>query len=149
MMSGSAFAMESAHPAHDPARRIHERDHFRVLYRRRASDVDLYRRPGSAVAAWAEAEYGPQAIRSKISSKSSGSLDFPVQESGGTIASSTSASGTLRSLSPNIADLVFIKPELLEAARSSLRKQGFIEAILTNAADEEAQAEDDETAALA
>jgi uncharacterized protein len=82
-------ADDASHPAHDPAQRIHERKHYKVLYTRRASDVELFDKPGQAIASWAASEYGSNAVRYRGSEKSGGALDFLVQEPMGTIASST------------------------------------------------------------
>lgn len=132
--------------AHDPARRILERDHFKEVYRRRASDVEIYSRPGQVIADWAKSQYGSDAVRYRRPHKSGGAVDFPVRESAGTVASSTSVSETLRSLPPNTAEFVFIRPDLLSEARAALAKDNELVALLSRAAEEEAQFEDEEAA---
>jgi HD superfamily phosphohydrolase len=140
-------AHDVSHPAHNPAQRIYERKHFKLLYSRRPSDVELFHKPGHAIASWAKEEYGSDAVRYRASEKSGGALDFLVQEPLGTIASSTTVSDTLRNLPPNTADLVFIRPDLLESASLAIKKEDFVRDLLAQAAEEEARVEDDEAAA--
>jgi uncharacterized protein len=137
-------ADDTAHPARELARRILHRDHFKVLYQRRASDAEIFSRPGQAIAEWAISKYDPDAVRYRSPRKSGGALDFPVLEAAGTVASSISISQTLRSLPQNIADLVFIQPELLLEARAALRKGDTLQQILEAAAEAETQLEDQE-----
>jgi uncharacterized protein len=138
-------AADSTHPAHDPARRILHRDHFRLLYQRRASDIDKYAQPGKAISDWARGQFGDEAIRHRTPKKAGGALDFPVLDAGGSIASSTSMSDTLRNLPPNTDDLVFVRRDLLASARQLL-EPGLIDSILSSAATAEASAEDFEAA---
>lgn len=130
------------HPAYDPARRVLERDHYKVLYTRSASDLAVWGEPGKAVHDWAAAEYGPDNVRHRKPQKSGGVIDFPVLESAGTVASSLAISETLRNLPPNAADLVFIRPDLREDASRKLKRGTLLREILEEASAREVQAED-------
>jgi uncharacterized protein len=129
-------------PAYEPARRIFERDHFKVLYTRTASDLAIWGEPGKAVSEWASHEYGVDAVRHRKPTKSGGSIEFPVLEAGGTVASSLAISEMMRNLPPNASDLVFIRPDLREDAIRKLNKKDTLREILEAAAAQEAQEED-------
>jgi len=130
------------HPAYDPARRILERDHYKVLYTRSAADQQIWSEPGKAVAEWASNEYGQEVIRHRKPKKTGGSIDFPVLEVGGTISSSLTISDTLSNLPPNASDLVFIRPDLRDDAVRKLRRRTLLRDVLEAAAAREGSEED-------
>ena len=135
-------ARNSSHPAHDPARRILERDHYKLLYARSPSHREIWSEPGRAVFGWAVDEYGPDAVRHQRPRKSGGSVDFPVVEMGGSISSSLAVSDVLSNLPPNASDLVFIRPDLRADADSKLKKDGKLREIFDAAAAREKLEED-------
>ena len=142
-------AANTSDPAHGAAVRLQRREHFKRLYERRVSDVDIFSEPGAAVRSWAEEKYGADAVRYRRPYKSGGSLEFPVRQGDGTVASSTSISETLRRLPANTSELVFIRPDLLAEARTELSKPGVMESLLQKAAEVEAEREDEEAATSA
>jgi HD superfamily phosphohydrolase len=124
-----AATLDTQHPAHDPAARILNRTHFKALYQRSAADLELTPEPGKAVFAWAQAQYGEDAVRHRSPNKSVGAFEFPVSMPDGSVASSTAVSETLRHLPSNSLDFVFIDPEKVDDARKRLRAER--ESILT------------------
>lgn len=115
-------ARDPGHPARDPAARILDRSHYKVLYARGANDVQLSPEPGQAVRDWAVAEYGADAVRYKRSLKSGGQLEFPVREASGEVVSSLSVSETLQRLPPASGEYVFVRPDVVEDARRRLAR---------------------------
>lgn len=116
-----AAADESA-KGHEAAKRIAKRDHFKLLYERNASDLELSLEPSSAILAWASSRWGHDNVRMKRSTKPGGSLLFPVRTHDGRVASSFSMSETLRHLPDASFDRVYIAPEMRDAAVKELHK---------------------------
>lgn len=115
-------AADSSDPAHEPAHRILQRQHFKVLYERSVSDLELSPDPGLAVKAWAVNEYGEDAVRHKASRKGGGKLDFPVREFANRRVSSLSVSETLARLPSASGEYVFLRPDLVADARRKLTR---------------------------
>jgi HD superfamily phosphohydrolase len=134
-------------PAHEPARRIWRRNHYKVLYVASVADQQILSDPGQAVLNWAIERYGSNSVRRRHPVKSGGTVDFPVRQVGGTIASSLSVSETIARLPTNEADIVFIDPEIRDRARRSLTPE-LLEKILREAAEQQTEAEDTESASL-
>ena len=109
-----AIARDPGHPAHEPARIIIERRHFKRLYT--AQD-------GGPPAIWLLAEaverFGADAIRHDEYRQRSGAPDFPVL-SGGRIGSSLAVSHTLRHIPALAGDDLFVAREQAAAARDWL-----------------------------
>jgi HD superfamily phosphohydrolase len=123
---------------HDPAERIINRRHFKLLYRRRAIDVDIFDRPGEAVAAWAVDRFGSDAVRYKMPHKAGGALDFPVRDLDGSVSSSALVSETLKILPPNTTELVYVHPDQIKAAKKLLSAEQ-LRSILQSAYDASAE----------
>lgn len=107
-------------PGHDPARRILDRDHFKVLYARSPSDSPdvVAVEPGKAVRDWAISQYGDDNVRHVAFRKDGGQFDFPVLESTtGKVVSSLNVSEALRNLPANGGEYVFVNPAMVEDAR--------------------------------
>jgi uncharacterized protein len=105
-----AAARDPGAPGHDPARRIIDRDHFRVVYQRLPIDGSF------AVKALYEAavkEYGAENIRYGGSPKRS-DADFPVLNRNGSIVPVVSLSVVLADLPVSRNEYVFANPEIRE-----------------------------------
>jgi len=139
---------DPGHPGYDPARRILERNHYKVLYTRSAADQEVWSEPGAAVAEWAAKEYGPENVRHRKPRKSGGSIEFPVLEVGGSVSSSVAISELLRNLPPNASDLVFVRPDLRDDAVWKLKRKDKLREILEEAAKREVQEEDADAAQM-
>ena len=111
-------ARDTKHPAHDSARRIALRDHFRLVYERNPDDVKINPQAGRAVSEFLSRELGAPFIRHEYQSPKGGALDFPVKMHDGRSASSTSASETLSKIPPPTVDFVYADRAVAEKARS-------------------------------
>jgi HD superfamily phosphohydrolase len=74
----SAAARNKSNRAHEPARRIVERDHFRRVYQRESADVDQFPEATRAIYEALKSEIGAHNVRYADARKSTGSVDFPV-----------------------------------------------------------------------
>jgi uncharacterized protein len=115
-------AFDSSKAGNDPARRIWKREHFKVLYERSQSDLELSLEPSAAIAEWATSKWGKEKVRAKRSSKRGGSLEFPVRTLDGRIASSLSLSQTLQNLPDSSYDRVYVAPEIRDEAEKELKR---------------------------
>jgi len=115
-------ARDSTAPGHDPAVRIVEHRHFKVLYERSQADVKQNRDSGSAIATAAAAEFGADNVRHARKTDVGGAVIFPVEERDGRIASSIEVSEVLQKLPAFTREYVFIEPGLRPAAQQWLNK---------------------------
>lgn len=137
-------SLDASAPGHDAAWRIWNRKHFKSLYIASPEDQRILRNPAAAIAAWASNEFGEHNIRFKHSSKPGGTVDFPVRLDNGSIASSLAVSESINRLPTNSADLVFINPDVLAAARTRLTNEKVAEILHAVAA---AQTDEEDTEA--
>ena len=101
----------------DPARRLLERNHFRVFYERRAEDVGVLREVPRAVFDAAVEEFGPEVVRHAASPKRGTPPDFPVLDRDGRSVPTLSLSEVMRLLPVARDEYVFIAPELRDEAK--------------------------------
>lgn len=111
-----AAAYDAQAPGYRHARRINDRQHFKVLYRLDPGDLELSGDPGAAAFAAAVAEFGPENVKRANPKKAGGDVGFPVSIDG-QVRQSTALSPTLRSLAPASVDMVFVDPTLHQKAR--------------------------------
>jgi len=95
---------------HDPARRIMQREHYKVLYQRKPDDLDATLEPGYAVFLAAQERFGADSVKHKREKGSSGAVDFPVLQRDGSVVGSLVLSAVLRTLPRLDTDYVFIEP---------------------------------------
>jgi HD superfamily phosphohydrolase len=114
-------AADAARPGHDPACRILEREHFKILYKRAPSDLDLNPEPGRAVFEAAGERYTPDDVRHDRYRPRSSSYNFPVLMNDDRLEAAAGLSEVLVKLPALATDSVFIRPEL-EAEAESWRK---------------------------
>jgi uncharacterized protein len=108
-------------PGHDAARRLTDREHFRVLYQRHPDDVRINPEVGKAVFDAACKQFGAERCRHDRYSQRSGAPDFPVLTKDGRIASSLAMSQTLTQLEAVSVDFVFVDPAILAEAKTWLQ----------------------------
>jgi HD superfamily phosphohydrolase len=128
-------ARDPGAPGHDPARRILERDHFRVVYQRLPADGSF---EVAALYAAAVDEFGPENIRYGGSPKR-GDADFPVRNRDGSIVPVISLSAVLAELPVSRNEYVFAAPELRDEVELWLdeqREQIINQALARQAAEE-------------
>jgi len=115
-------ASDSKHPGHDPARRIINRQHFKVLYERNPNDLKINTKSGLAVYEAACKKFGKENFRHDPYNKVNTAPDYPVLANDDRVLSSLSYSNILGTLAPAAIDYVFVAPELKEEAKKWLAK---------------------------
>lgn len=131
-------ARDSGRPGHDAARRILDRDHFRVAYQRRPKDSST---AVQALFRAAEKEYGVENVRYGGSPKR-GEADFPVLDRDGCSVSALSLSPVLDNLPVSRNEYIFTTKELRKEVERWIednRESIVARAIEEQAADEEIQ----------
>jgi len=116
---------------HDPARRILERDHFRVAYSRKAEDMGERAHAAHAIYEATVVRFGAENVRFGASPKRPDPPDFPVRERDGTPASSLALSEVFTRLPAARDEYVFIAPEKRSEAQRWIGEER--EAIIQNA----------------
>lgn len=112
-----AAARNSDEPGHEAARRIVERDHFRIVDERGPTD------PPEAIPAIADAlraKFGPEHVRYGKSPNRGDAPDFSVRERDGEVGSSLSRSEVLRQLPASRDEYVFMPQNLRQEAKTWL-----------------------------
>lgn len=102
---------------HDPARRIVNREHFKLLYQRNPRDVN--ENPGSAKAVFKAAcdKFGVNNVRKDNYKQRGNGHEFPVITDDNQILSSLELSDTLKNVPIVAVDYVFINPDLYQDAK--------------------------------
>ena len=110
------------HRAHEEARRIVRREHFRLLYE--FSPADLKKNPEGArnVVRAAKKRFGPRNVRYDAQAGKGSLPDFPVLTFGGQIESSLSISEVLNHIPVASFERVFIAPESRDKAELWLKE---------------------------
>lgn len=115
-------ARDSGSNGHDPARRIVERRHFRLLYERNPIDLKANVEAAKAVYAAACDKFGEPEVRYDSYTEKNVPIDFPVLSHDSRIVSSLDLSDTLNNVPVAKVDHVFISPEHRDEARDWLEK---------------------------
>ena len=115
-------ALDSEHPAHIHAKRIIEREHFKVLYERNPDDQKINPNAAKAVYDAACKIYGEDSLRRDKYTQEGGRQSFPVLHRG-KILQSTDLSGTLKEIPIVATDFVFIDRDHLDIAEKWLEKE--------------------------
>jgi hypothetical protein len=110
-------ARDGRAPGHDAARRMVDREPFKLVYRGRSGLAGPRRFPGRAVYQAARRRFGPASARWDSRTVKSGSLRFPVQLRDGSVALSTAVSRPLARPPAECVEYVFVDPKLAERAR--------------------------------
>jgi uncharacterized protein len=108
-------------PGYDPARRIVNHDHFRILYERHPADVKKNPDAAKLIFEAAKEKFGVESVRLDEFSQKGGVFDFPVLMKDGSTISSPSKSEALNKIPIAAAHYVFIIPEKLKEAEAWLR----------------------------
>jgi HD superfamily phosphohydrolase len=115
-------AYDNGHPAHEPARRITMREHFKVLYERNPNDLKVNTKAGAAVYNAACTEFGKENFRHDFYNKLNTAPDYPVLANDNRVLSSLSCSDILANLGAAAIDYVFVEPDLKAKAQKWLDK---------------------------
>ena len=116
-------ASNEDHPAHDPARRLTNREHFRVLWSRSPADLEKNPESGRFVFDAAREHFGDAAVRRDRRSAGGAAIDFPVEMSDGRIASARVESLVIDHIPDTAFDYVFIDPGRKAEAERWLAKE--------------------------
>lgn len=106
---------------HEPARRIVERQHFRVLYSRSAKDVEVHPEAASAVFEAAKIEFGEDNVKYADSRKAGSVPDFPVLDRDGSPVSALWLSAVFERLPSPKDEYVYVAPEIRDDAELWLK----------------------------
>lgn len=96
--------------AHEPARRIIERDHFRRIYSRDPNDVDRFPEAARAIYDALADKFGVELVKYADARKSPGTVDFPVAMPDDTYASQN-VSELLSKLPAPKGEYIYVAPE--------------------------------------
>jgi HD superfamily phosphohydrolase len=122
---------DSSRAGHDPARRILDRDHFRIASSRKASDIGERALASKAIYDATTGRYGADKVRFGSSPRQPAAPDFPVLERDGTVASSLALSEVLARLPGSRSEYVFVDRGIRDKARRWIEKER--ERIITEA----------------
>ena len=117
-----AAAGAGGEPGHIHARRIVERQHFKVVYERNPDDVRINPEAGRAVFDGLVGEFGADDVRRDHYHQRSGAPDFPVKLRDGKVVSSLTVSDTLKRLPVVSIDYVYAGRSLHDRAREWWRE---------------------------
>lgn len=112
---------DNEHAGHDPARRIIEHKHYKLLYKRNPADLQINIRAGKEIFNKARAMFGEDLVRGDFYKEKVGTPDFPVKTKDGRIVSSLAISDTLGRIPVAALDYVFIREDLLKKAEEWLK----------------------------
>ncbi len=115
------IARTPSHTAHESAKRICNRQHFRRLYSRNPGDQRRNAKALELIFAEAVARFGEEHVRRDEYLKGPGSPDFPVLLRDNQVVSSLSYSETLSHLPASVFGHVFVSPEKASEATTWLR----------------------------
>jgi len=114
-------AGEPSSPGHDPADRIVNRRHFRLLYERNPNDAERNPEAGEAVFNAACNEFGAERLRHDRYTEKGSTTGFPVRDRDGRIVSSLAKSDVLQSVPRVNTDYVFVALEIRSQAETWLK----------------------------
>lgn len=116
-------ALDADAPGHDAARRILQRDHFRVLYEWNPDDVRVNPEAGCAIAEAASEKFGADWVRHDPVPPKDTSLDFPVRMRDDRVVSALALSRNIAHIPPAAVDYVFVAPTIRRRANDWLTKK--------------------------
>lgn len=122
-------ARDEKHLGHDPARRIINREHFKLLYQRNPNDILKNPEAGKLIFDAACKKFGEANVRYDTYKQKGSGLNFPVLSIDGRIASSQAMSEVLKTVPIVAVDYVFINPDHRKEAEKWLKEKR--EAIIT------------------
>lgn len=109
-------AREESHPGHDPARRLVNREHFRLLYRPNSDDLTKNLQAGKAMFEAARSKFGAENVLYDEWTDPEQALSFPVRCRDGRISSSLRMSEVLARMPAIALNSVYVSPELRDKA---------------------------------
>ena len=128
-------AKDSNLAGHDPAKRIVDRHHYRLVYSLNLKDYQINTEPGKAIYQALCEQYDHNLIRHDSSTEKGGVFDFPVLERDSRVNSSLVASQLLGIIPRVAVDYVFAASEIFGDVREWLKNNR--EDILSSPVEEE------------
>lgn len=116
-------ARHEKHLWHDPARRIINREHFRLLYQRNPNDIPKNPESGRLIFDAACKKFGEGNVRYDTYKQKGSGLNFPVLSIDGRIISSLALSEALKNVPIVAIDYVFINPDHRKDAEKWLKEK--------------------------
>lgn len=116
-------ALDKASPAHDPARRLRDREHFRVPWSRNPADLKRNPNSGGLVYEAACERFGRDAVRRDRRSRGGAAIDFPVELGEDQVVSARTVSSVIDNIPDTAFDYVFIDPNREDEARRWLAEK--------------------------
>lgn len=116
-------ASQQGKPGHVHARRIVERNHFKVLYEPTPDEVLVNPDAAGLVMIATAEQFGEENVRRRNKVDRDRELDFPVRERDGTITSARAKSKVFAELPLVACDYVFVAPEIRDEARDWLKRE--------------------------
>jgi len=116
-------ASDSTRPGHDAARRIIQRDHFHLIYKRNPVDAGVNPNATDAVFAAARDKFGIEKVRRDARPGKNEGIDFPVLTKDQRVASSLTMSEALRHVPVAAFDYVYVDDLLAEDAEKWLKEE--------------------------
>ena len=104
-------ASDEGSPAHDPARRLMNREHFRVLWSRNSADLEKNPSSGQLVFDAVRARFGDATVRRDRLPPVGAAIDFPVKMNDGRISLAGAESSVINTIPDAAFDYVFIDPD--------------------------------------
>ena len=118
-------AKDEGKKGHVHARRIVNRDHFRVLWQRNPEDIQSNSDAGQYVSDAAETRFGAENVRRDPYSPAEATIDFPVEQRGSdrNVTSAQAISAVLPKVPVAAVDNVYVRRDLLDDAEKWLSKE--------------------------
>ena len=113
-------SLDTEHPAHDAARRLLTRQHFRRVYSPLPAHSDICADPGAAVFRALCDEFGSDNLKHDVNYDRGIINDFPVLSKQDDVTSALSVSEVLQQHLPMSFDVVFVAPEMAHHVREYL-----------------------------
>ena len=110
-------AKDTAHSAHAYARRIIDRQHFKVVYTRSPDDLKYCQNPGQIVADALKQQFGSENVKAVEYVEPGAVVSFPVLDGNDDVVDAQSLSQVLRTIPPATYDYVLVEATIREAAR--------------------------------
>lgn len=115
-------ARDASKPGHESARRLVQREHFKLLYEMNPDDLIVNPEAGAIIFEAAKSKYGEDRVRRDDYTDKSVAPNFPVLVKDDRIVSAYNQSQTLRNLPIATVDYTFISPEIAGDAKDWLRE---------------------------
>ena len=116
-------ASDEGSPAHDPARRLMNREHFRVLWSRNSADLEKNPSSGQLVFDAVRARFGDATVRRDRLPPVGAAIDFPVKMNDGRISLAGAESSVIDNIPDTAFDYVFIDPVQEKKAKRWLTEE--------------------------